>query len=125
MREHPPPERLARFEARHYRPVTFLQRGVAMPFTTPYLLGGRIRPGEFGTPELVLANPAGDEGVYIMPWSSLPDLCILTLHDSALWSRTAELVQMAPRGARGGAAGGGGRLRRAGRSRCRDSRCHL
>jgi hypothetical protein len=97
MREHPPLERLARFEAGHYRPVTFLQRGVAMPFTTPYLLGGRIRPGEFGMPELVLANPAGDEGVYIMPWSSLPDLCILTLHDRALWSRTAELVQMAPR----------------------------
>lgn len=97
MREHPPLDRLARFEAGHYRPITFLQRGVAMPFTTPHLLGGRIRPGEFGTPELVLANPAGEEGVYVMPWSSLPDLCILTLHDRALWSRTAELAQMAPR----------------------------
>lgn len=97
MPEHHPLDRLARFEAGHYRPVTFLQRGVAMPFTTPHLLGGRIRPGEFGVPELVLANPAGDEGVYIMPWSALPDLCILTLHDRALWSRTTDLLQMAPR----------------------------
>ena len=36
-----------------------------LPFTTPGLLGGRIRPAERGTAELVLANPAGVEGVVL------------------------------------------------------------
>lgn len=88
---------LARFEAGKYKPVTFLDRGVALPFTTPALLGGRIRPGERKAPELVLANPAGVEGVYILPWSGLPDVCTPTLHDRALWGRVAQLPMLTPR----------------------------
>src|SRR3954447_13592861 len=88
---------LARFEAGKYQPVTFLDRGVALPFTTPALLGARIRPGARGAPELVLANPAGVEGVCILPWAALPDVCTPTLHDRALWGRMAQLPILTPR----------------------------
>src|SRR4051812_2909771 len=91
---------LARFEAGKYQPVTFLERGVALPFTTPALLRGRIRPGERQAPELVLANPAGVEGVYILPWSALPDVCTPTLHDRALWGRVSQLPILTPRAVR-------------------------
>jgi hypothetical protein len=37
------PDWLARFDSGHYRPVTFLERGIALPFNTPHLPGGRIR----------------------------------------------------------------------------------
>jgi hypothetical protein len=90
------PDWLARFESGHYRPATFLERGVTLPFTTPSLLGGRIRPADRGLAELVLANPAGSEGVYILPWSAIPDLCAPTLHDRALWSAVAELSPLTP-----------------------------
>lgn len=88
---------LARFRAGHDRPATFLERGVALPFTTPCLLGGRIRPGERQGAELVLANPAGVKGVYVLPWSALPDLCPPSLHDRALWARVAALPCLTPR----------------------------
>jgi hypothetical protein len=88
---------LSRFAAGRYRPTTFLERGVAVPFTTPHLLGGRIRPGERRIPELVLANPAGTEGVYILPWAALPDFCPPSLHDRAIWSRINGLQLLTPR----------------------------
>jgi hypothetical protein len=92
--------RIARFEAGQYKPVTFLERGVTLPFTTPYLLGGRIRPGERHGAELVLANPGGLEGVYILPWTALPDICTPTLHDRALWDRVSRMPQFTPRSVR-------------------------
>ncbi|MFZ4406289.1 MAG: hypothetical protein ACOYOH_03055 [Paracraurococcus sp.] len=91
---------LARFEAGKYQPVTFLERGVVLPFTTPALLGGRIRPGVRKAPELVLANPAGAEGVYIVPWAAMPDICTPTLHDRALWGRVSQLAILTPRAVR-------------------------
>lgn len=95
-----PLARVARFEAGQYRPMTFLQRGVAVPFTTPHLLGGRIRPGARGGAELVLGNPVGEDGVYVTPWSALPDICTPTLHDRALWGRIGRLGLLAPRSIR-------------------------
>ncbi|WP_149540268.1 hypothetical protein [Siccirubricoccus phaeus] len=89
--------RLAPFANGHYQPVTFLERGVTLPFTTPNLLGGRIRPGERGQSDLILANPAGVDGVYLLPWSALPDLCAPTLHDRAMWERVAKLPKVTPR----------------------------
>lgn len=94
---------LARYATGHYKPATFLERGVALPFTTPYLMGGRVRPGDRGQPELVLANPAGVDGVYIIPWSALPDICAPTLHDRALWTRVSQLQLFSPRNIRASA----------------------
>lgn len=70
-----------------YEPVTFIDRGVNVPFTTPVLLGARARPQEDGNGlEVLIPNPSGGEGVYILPWASIPEICAPTLHDRRLWS---------------------------------------
>ncbi|MCA3314971.1 MAG: hypothetical protein ING06_18100 [Roseomonas sp.] len=69
-----------------YEPVTFIDRGVNVPFTTPILLGARARPQEDGNGlEVLIPNPSGGEGVYILPWASIPEICAPTLHDRRLW----------------------------------------
>src|SRR4051812_11062010 len=116
---------LARFEAGKYQPVTFLERGVALPFTTPALLGGRIRPGERKAPELVLANPAGVEGVYILPWSGMPDVCTPSLHDRAVWRRVSELPILTPRSVRQATRAVAAEADRATRNACTFTHYHL
>lgn len=88
---------LSRYASGRYKPATFAERGVALPFTTPHLLGGRIRPGDRRAPELVLANPAGTEGVYVLPWAVLPEFCPPTIHDRAIWSQVSGLQLVTPR----------------------------
>ena len=86
MPQPPDPDRsLSRFDTGgRWRPARFSERGVLLPFTTPFLLGGRMRPAERGGAELVLAYPADAEGVYILPWSAMPSLCAPTLHLSLI-----------------------------------------
>jgi hypothetical protein len=97
-----PDRSLARFHTGdRWRPARFSERGVVLPFTTPFLLGGRMRPAERGGAELVLAHPARAGGVYILPWSAMPSLCAPTLHDRALWERAAAaLPEFSPAAAR-------------------------
>ena len=78
-----------------WQPVTFLERGVAVPFTTPALSGARARPAERGT-EIVVPNPGGGRGVYVVPWLSLGHYCTLTLHDRALCEHIAALPAITP-----------------------------
>lgn len=87
---------LQRYATGRYRPATFLERGVALPLTTPALLGARIRPAERRGLELVLPNPAGAEGVYILPWTALHDFCTPSLHDRMLWERVSTLLLLSP-----------------------------
>jgi hypothetical protein len=79
-----------------YHPATFLERGVAVPFTTPLLAGTRARPADKGGLELVIPNPSGGRGVYIMGWTSITALCSPTLHDRLLNDRIATLKHVAP-----------------------------
>ncbi len=79
-----------------YHPTTFLERGVAVPFTTPLLAGTRARPGERGGTDLVVPNPSGGRGVYILPWSDLGALCQPTVHDRRLTKKAAALASIAP-----------------------------
>jgi hypothetical protein len=84
-----------------WRPARFSERGVLLPFTTPFLLGGRMRRTERGGAELVLAHPAGSDGIYVLPWSAMANFCAPTLHDRALWERaTAALPELSPAAAR-------------------------
>jgi len=82
--------------AHPYRPATFQERGVAVPFTTPILEGVRARHGQRNEIELVVPNPSGGLGVYIMGCNSLRSLWHLTVHDSRLNQRIAELPLVAP-----------------------------
>lgn len=82
--------------ARPYRPTTFQERGVAVPFTTPILAGVRARHGQRHEIELMVPNPSGGHGVYIMDCNGLRSLCRLTVHDSRLNQRIAELPLVTP-----------------------------
>lgn len=79
-----------------YRPATFLERGVAVPFTTPLLAGARARHGSRNTVELVLPNPSGGRGVYIVPCASIRSLCRPTVHDSRLNQLISGLPMLTP-----------------------------
>jgi hypothetical protein len=81
---------------RPYHPVTFLERGIAVPFTSPMLGGTRARKRETGGLELVIPNPSGGRGVYIMGWTGISALCTPTLHDRKLSDRIATLTDVTP-----------------------------
>ncbi|HEY5301192.1 MAG TPA: hypothetical protein VIJ55_10990 [Acetobacteraceae bacterium] len=79
-----------------YQPTTFLERGVAVPFTTPALLGARARPATRGGLEILVPNPAGGAGVYVLPWAGVNELCRPTVHDILLGQRVAALRSVTP-----------------------------
>jgi hypothetical protein len=79
-----------------YHPTTFLERGVAVPFTTPMLAGTRARPAQRGGTELIVPNPAGGRGVYILPWGGVCQLCRPTVHDTRLNQAVAALRTVTP-----------------------------
>ncbi len=79
-----------------YAPSTFLERGVVVPFTTPVLVGARVRPGERDRLELIVGNPSGGRGVYILPWEGVFSICIPTLHDRELNARVQTLRGVTP-----------------------------
>jgi hypothetical protein len=88
---------LERFGTAAYQPATFLDRGVTVPFTTPFLLGARIRPTDTRAGlEVVIANPSGGRGSYIVPWGALPEVCSPTLHDRRLWQRLSDQAVVSP-----------------------------
>jgi hypothetical protein len=83
MLDHPQTP-IARFAVEDSRPATFLERGVTVPFTTPFLLGARVRPAQRSGLELVVPNPAGVRGSYVFPFGALCEVCTPTLHDRLL-----------------------------------------
>lgn len=78
-----------------YRPRTFLEQGVAVPFTTPLLMGTRVRAGD-GSVELMVPNPAGGRGLYILAWEHVKELCQPTAHDVVLCRRITALAAISP-----------------------------
>jgi hypothetical protein len=67
--------------------ATFEERGVSVPFTTPTLAGARVRRDPRHGLVLVVPNPAGGRGVYVLPWSGVRDMCQPTLHDNMLYEQ--------------------------------------
>ena len=104
----------------NYQPRSFRERGVAVPFTTPVLSGGRVRIGGRQTAELVVCNPSGGRSVYILPLSAITEICAPTLHDRALQAEILRLEVLTPAAMRAaarriaaGGAGGRGLMRQA------------
>jgi len=83
--------------AKPFDPTTFLERGVTVPFTTPALGGARARPGWGGEVELIVRNPYGGRGVYIMPWRNICDLFRPTVHDRCLNYQILAAPSITPR----------------------------
>ena len=67
-----------------HQSATFCERGVSVPFTTPALAGARVRQDVRHGLVLLVPNPSGGRGIYVVPWSGLRDMCSPTLHDGML-----------------------------------------
>lgn len=78
-----------------FRPATFTERGVALPLTTPVLLGLRARQHYRDGLELILPNPSG-VGVFIFDWRGIGRYCQVSLHDRELIERVASLPVLMP-----------------------------
>lgn len=77
--------------------ASFAALGVSVPFTSPRLLGARIRKDRDGRGlELILVNPAQARGSYVMPWRAMPDVGAPTLFDLRLWERLSHLKEIQP-----------------------------
>ncbi len=83
------------------RPATFAERGLCLPFTTPYLIGARLRPTARDGMELIVANASGGPGVYITSWEGVQSLCSPTLHDRRLNAKLRLAADLSPGGLRG------------------------
>lgn len=79
-----------------YRPTTFLERGVAVPFTTPLLACARVRPTHRQKLEFVIANPSGGIGFYVMGWDGLASLTRITVHDRLLYETVLKEPLLSP-----------------------------
>ncbi|HRQ82018.1 MAG TPA: hypothetical protein PKZ97_12980, partial [Azospirillaceae bacterium] len=79
-----------------YRPATFLERGVATPFTTPVLAAARVRPSRRLKLEFVIANPSGGLGWYVMPWEGLMTLSKVSVHDVLLFENIGKQELITP-----------------------------
>ncbi len=73
-----------------YAPSSFEERGAAAPFTTPTLSSARIRLDD--RHNLVLLTPgfAGTGAVYVFPWTAIPELFTMTVHDRALYEQISK-----------------------------------
>jgi hypothetical protein len=60
------------------------------------LLGARARPSDRGGIELIVANPSGGRGIYILPWSGICRLCHPTVHDTRLHQCIVERESITP-----------------------------
>jgi hypothetical protein len=89
----------APFLIESHHPATFRSRGVGAPFTTPMLSGTRIRESKSGI-ELVVPNPSGARGVYILDWGGVRTLGTPNVHDTVLVRRVSSLARLDPAGMR-------------------------
>lgn len=84
----------------NFQPASFRERGAVVPFTTPLLGGARVRLGARRQMELIICNPSGGRGVYVLPLAGLEAFCQPTLFDRALISAINELGLLSPAGLR-------------------------
>ena len=79
-----------------HHPATFASRGLAVPFTTPMLAGARVRASQRNGIELVMPNPSGSDGIYVLPWLGARALCRPTVHDTLLFRRLSHVPAINP-----------------------------
>lgn len=78
-------------------PAGFVQRGAIVPFTTPNLLGARLRLGpDKGSLELALPSLGGSSEGQIIAGNALETTEGLTLHDRALWRKLQSVAFITP-----------------------------
>lgn len=83
-------------QIREFVAATFEERGVAVPFTTPLLLGARVRLLRGCGIELLIPNPSGARGIYVLSWDQVGALCRPTVHDRRLNWHLQQVTAVAP-----------------------------
>jgi len=75
---------LSFFKAAVPSPVRCAERGVAAPFTSPLLFATRLRLGAGLGIEVLVPNPAGRAGSFVLPWPAATEAFQPSLADQAL-----------------------------------------
>jgi hypothetical protein len=76
-------------------PLSFRERGLVLPATTPAFAFARVRDAAAGR-EIVLRNQAGTRGAMVIPLAKAAEFARPTLHDRALLADIARLPSLAP-----------------------------
>lgn len=74
----------------------FIARGTHIPFSTPALHQARLRVDASGHLEALLPAFSGADGIYVVPFRTLPSVATLTVHDRALFSAIVERNARSP-----------------------------
>lgn len=78
-------------------PASFRSRGLAVPFTTARLAAAHVREAPRGGLELVLPDPTGHAGRYVVPWTDAETACTPTVHDTMLMRSLSRMGALSPR----------------------------
>ncbi len=78
-----------------FLPASFAECGVNVPFTTPPLVGTRVRACPGGGLEGVVPSPSG-RGIYVLPWNQVGSLCRPTAFDLQLVAGIGSLASITP-----------------------------
>lgn len=89
------PAKSAQMKAQ-FRPATFRERGVAVPFTTPRLAQARVRLDSRDKLEALVPGFAEGRGTYVISWSGLPNVVTMTTHDLMLHEIVEEDGKVGP-----------------------------
>ncbi len=77
-------------------PVTFVDRGICIPFTTPGLEFARIRLTNAGGMEVLVRNLSGGRGIYILSWEGVQEVFPVTVYDHLLMDELTDLSPFDP-----------------------------
>lgn len=78
------------------RVPSFGERTVGIPFTTPLISGAKIRLAKAGMVELLVPNPSGGHGYYVMDLRATRDFCQLSVHDELLLENLLSMDAITP-----------------------------
>lgn len=80
------------FAAASGKPSRCAERGVAAPFTAPLLFAARLRLRPGPEIDVLVPNPAGREGWFVLPWAAAQEALQPSLADQALIRALKPLV---------------------------------
>ena len=83
-------------DAKAYRPNTFAERGVLVPFTTPHLVSARVRHSDRGGAELAMPSLSVGFGVYVVSCRNVREFCTPTVHDAFLIQKICAIENVSP-----------------------------
>ena len=78
------------------RPLPHTERTVGIPFTTPLICGAKARLAKGGAVDLLVPNPSGARGYYVMDLRATREFCQLTVHDEVLLENLLSMDAVTP-----------------------------